>query len=257
MLCSCGGETCTARNPAGPRTASHSVAMLVHFHSKRWTSTDRGANWARVKSLTPDSEFNHTYVRRPVDAHPDFSAIWADGNARGPSPSHLYVTDREGYDYLHHAEVGSSNAAFVGDEVTDRFAVLGPADEHVAKLRELADAGVDQFNLYLMNGDEEAQLAYAGAARGVGAGCGRDRRGKGNDGRDGRFGRPGRSARRRDGRARDERRRGMVPLVGDPGDGGRGLRGVGLPEPGQGRFALRVAHAAPAGLVVTVVVVPL
>ena len=73
-----------------------------------------------------------------------------------------YVGAREGYDYRHHAEVGSSNAAFVGDEVTDRFCVLGDAEEHVAKLEELADAGVDQFNLYLMNGDEEAQLdAYA------------------------------------------------------------------------------------------------
>ena len=27
-----------------------------------------------------------------------------------------YITDREGYDYHHHAEVGSTNAAFVGDE---------------------------------------------------------------------------------------------------------------------------------------------
>jgi probable F420-dependent oxidoreductase len=69
-----------------------------------------------------------------------------------------YITDRTGYDYLHHAEVGSSNAGFVGDEVTDRFCVLGSVDDHIAKLRELADAGVDQFNLYLMNGDEEAQL---------------------------------------------------------------------------------------------------
>jgi probable F420-dependent oxidoreductase len=73
-----------------------------------------------------------------------------------------YIGDREGYDYHHHAEVGSSNAAFVGDEVTDRFCVLGEVDEHVAKLQELADAGVDQFNIYLMNGDEEAQLdAYS------------------------------------------------------------------------------------------------
>jgi alkanesulfonate monooxygenase SsuD/methylene tetrahydromethanopterin reductase-like flavin-dependent oxidoreductase (luciferase family) len=69
-----------------------------------------------------------------------------------------YIGDRTGYDYHHHAEVGSSNAAFVGDEVTDRFCVLGEADEHLAKLAELADAGVDQFNIYLMNGDEEAQL---------------------------------------------------------------------------------------------------
>ena len=69
-----------------------------------------------------------------------------------------YIRDRTGYDYLHHAEVGSSNAAFVGDDVTDRFCVLGSPDEHVAKLRELADAGVDQFNIYLMNGDEEDVL---------------------------------------------------------------------------------------------------
>jgi probable F420-dependent oxidoreductase len=73
-----------------------------------------------------------------------------------------YVTDRQGYDYLHHAEVGSSNAAFVGDEVTDRFCILGSPDEHIAKLHELEDAGVDQFNLYLMNGDEEAQLEAYG-----------------------------------------------------------------------------------------------
>jgi probable F420-dependent oxidoreductase len=65
-----------------------------------------------------------------------------------------YVRDRTGYDYHHHAEVGSSNAGFVDDEVTDRFCVLGSVDEHLAKLHELAAAGVDQFNIYLMNGDE-------------------------------------------------------------------------------------------------------
>jgi len=73
-----------------------------------------------------------------------------------------YVTDRAGYDYHHHAEVGSSNAAFVGDEVIDRFCVLGEAEEHIAKLQQLADAGIDQFNIYLMNGDEEEQLEIYG-----------------------------------------------------------------------------------------------
>ena len=73
-----------------------------------------------------------------------------------------YVQDRTGYDYLHHAEVGSSNAAFVGDEVTDRFCVLGSVADHIAKLRRLAEAGVDQFNIYLMNGDEEAVLETYG-----------------------------------------------------------------------------------------------
>jgi probable F420-dependent oxidoreductase len=73
-----------------------------------------------------------------------------------------YIRDREGYDYRHHAEVGSSNARFVGDEVTDRFCVLGSVDDHIAKLRRLAEVGVDQFNIYLMNGDEEAVLEVYG-----------------------------------------------------------------------------------------------
>jgi probable F420-dependent oxidoreductase len=73
-----------------------------------------------------------------------------------------YVQDRTGYDYHHHAEVGSTNAGFVGDEVTDRFCVLGDAPAVVAKLRELEDAGVDQFNVYLMNGEEREQLRWIG-----------------------------------------------------------------------------------------------
>ena len=79
-----------------------------------------------------------------------------------PEELTTYVRDREGYDYLHHAEVGSSNAAFVSDDIVDRFCLVGSVEDHVARLRELADAGVDQFNLYLMNGDEEQQLEIYG-----------------------------------------------------------------------------------------------
>jgi len=73
-----------------------------------------------------------------------------------------YVRDRTGYDYLHHAEVGSTNAGFVGDEVTDRFCVIGSVNNHLVKLRRLAEVGVDQFNIYLMNGDEEQTLEIYG-----------------------------------------------------------------------------------------------
>ncbi len=73
-----------------------------------------------------------------------------------------YVENREGYDYLHHAEVGSSNAAFVSDEITDAFAVVGPASAQRERLAELRDAGVTQFNIYLMNGEEEEQLDLYG-----------------------------------------------------------------------------------------------
>jgi len=73
-----------------------------------------------------------------------------------------YVRDRAGYDYLHHAEVGSSNAQFVSDDVVDRFCIVGPVAEHKRRLQELAELGVDQFNIYLMSGDEEQTLNIYG-----------------------------------------------------------------------------------------------
>ena len=69
-----------------------------------------------------------------------------------------YIRHRPKYDYLHHCEVESDNASFVSDEVTDRFCLVGPAQAHIEKLRTLAKAGVTQFNLYLMSGEEEATL---------------------------------------------------------------------------------------------------
>jgi probable F420-dependent oxidoreductase len=75
-----------------------------------------------------------------------------------PSALTSYIRTKEQYDYLHHCEVDSSNAAFVSDEVTDRFCLLGPAEAHIEKLRALARAGVTQFNIYLMCGDEEDTL---------------------------------------------------------------------------------------------------
>jgi hypothetical protein len=44
----------------------------------------------------------------------------------------------------------------------DRFCVVGPVEEHLRRLRELADLGVTQFNIYLMSGDEEATLDVYG-----------------------------------------------------------------------------------------------
>jgi probable F420-dependent oxidoreductase len=69
-----------------------------------------------------------------------------------------YVQERGHYDYQHHCEVGSDNAEFVSDEVIDRFCLIGNAQAHRRKLRELANAGVTQFNIYLMCGEEEQTL---------------------------------------------------------------------------------------------------
>ncbi len=73
-----------------------------------------------------------------------------------------YVRDRKGYNYLHHAEVGSSNAEFVSDDAVDRFCIVGGVDDHRRKLRELQSLGVTQFNIYLMCGDEEKTLEIYG-----------------------------------------------------------------------------------------------
>lgn len=61
-----------------------------------WTSSDQGEHWTKIKQVTTGSSFNHGYCRRPVNANPEFYAIWADGDARRPSSSRLYFCDREG-----------------------------------------------------------------------------------------------------------------------------------------------------------------
>src|SRR5262244_1189358 len=73
-----------------------------------------------------------------------------------------YIKDRKLYDYLHHAEVGSDNAEFVTDEVVDRFCIVGPVKEQIRRLKELEGAGVTQFNIYLMCGDEEQTVEVYG-----------------------------------------------------------------------------------------------
>lgn len=64
-----------------------------------WESRDRGRTWKKVRQLTEKSERNHNYVRRPVNAHPDFYAFWADGHGRKPSRSVLYFSDSTGNVY--------------------------------------------------------------------------------------------------------------------------------------------------------------
>lgn len=63
-----------------------------------WFSRDQGASWARW-TFTDKSQYNHSNVRRPVDANPGFWVFWADGDAAQPSESRLYFADREGIVY--------------------------------------------------------------------------------------------------------------------------------------------------------------
>lgn len=61
-----------------------------------WISRDEGKNWAKLADLTTGSKYNHSYVRRPVNAHPDFYAFWADGHTHEFSPSRLYFANKAG-----------------------------------------------------------------------------------------------------------------------------------------------------------------
>jgi hypothetical protein len=60
-----------------------------------WTSNE-GRNWNKVKSLTHDAKYNHSYARQPLGARPDFYALWGSGDTLRPSESELFFTDRDG-----------------------------------------------------------------------------------------------------------------------------------------------------------------
>ncbi|SOC57077.1 TIGR03842 family LLM class F420-dependent oxidoreductase [Ornithinimicrobium cerasi] len=73
-----------------------------------------------------------------------------------------YIRGREGYDYNQHGRAGNTHADFVPDEIVDRFCVLGTAAQHIDKLQQLAELGVDQFAGYLQHDNKEETLRVYG-----------------------------------------------------------------------------------------------
>jgi probable F420-dependent oxidoreductase len=73
----------------------------------------------------------------------------------GDLPQELtdYIAAREHYDYSDHGRTGAEHAAFVTDEVVDRFCVIGTPEQVRAKLEGLEGLGVHQFNIYSMVDD--------------------------------------------------------------------------------------------------------
>ncbi len=71
----------------GPKGATGGEVVM-------WVSKDEGRTWA-AKSITPNTDGNHCYVRNVVDAHPDFYAFWADQSSK-TGKSRLYFADRQG-----------------------------------------------------------------------------------------------------------------------------------------------------------------
>jgi probable F420-dependent oxidoreductase len=72
-----------------------------------------------------------------------------------------YITGRHGYDYNQHGQAGNTDAAFVPDSIIDRFCVIGTVEQHVKRLTELRELGVDQFAVYLQHdGMDQTLEAY-------------------------------------------------------------------------------------------------
>ena len=79
-----------------PSIAIDEYGHIWVFVSAVWLSEDAGMNWRKTRDVTANSPRNHSYARRPVQAHPDFYAFWADGNPDEPSDSRLYFSNRDG-----------------------------------------------------------------------------------------------------------------------------------------------------------------
>ena len=61
-----------------------------------WLRPAKTKQWDHIRSITEESPRNHGYARRPLNAHPDFYAFWADGNPDQLTPSFLYFINKNG-----------------------------------------------------------------------------------------------------------------------------------------------------------------
>ena len=92
----------------------------------------------------------------------DIVARYGADGAAVPTALTDYIKGREGYDYKEHGRAGNTHTTFVPDEIVDRFCIIGPVEDQVAKLDELAGLGADQFALYLQHDDKDGTLAAYG-----------------------------------------------------------------------------------------------
>jgi probable F420-dependent oxidoreductase len=92
----------------------------------------------------------------------DMVARYGDTSDDIPQALTDYIKGREGYDYNQHGQAGNTHAEFVPDEIVDRFCILGPPEEHLRRLHELRDLGVDQFAIYLQHDAKDHTLLEYG-----------------------------------------------------------------------------------------------
>jgi len=82
----------------------------------------------------------------------------------GPLPLGLtsILEDRTEYDYQAKGRKDNRGADYVTADMTKTFTFVGSAADHIAKIGDLADRGVDVVNLYLHHDDVTATIAAYG-----------------------------------------------------------------------------------------------
>lgn len=69
---------------------------------------------------------------------------------------------RDEYEFAVRGASGHTAAEYITNETNDRFALIGPVDRHLSKLRKLREVGADVFTLYLNHdGIDQTLDAYA------------------------------------------------------------------------------------------------
>ena len=92
----------------------------------------------------------------------DIVARYGTTDASIPQALTDYIAGRQGYDYNEHGQAGNTHAAFVPDEIVDRFCIIGPVEVHIERMRRLQELGVHQFSIYLQHDDKDATLRAYG-----------------------------------------------------------------------------------------------
>ncbi|WP_034271697.1 TIGR03842 family LLM class F420-dependent oxidoreductase [Actinospica robiniae] len=81
----------------------------------------------------------------------DLVARYGEGTGMVPTQLTDYIKARRSGDYSLHGRVGNPAAAFVPDEIVERFCLIGPPEAHLERLSHLQSIGVDQFAVYAMH----------------------------------------------------------------------------------------------------------
>lgn len=120
---------------AGAEEAGRSLDdIVVHAAAPSFISDDRASACEEVRWF-PAVVGNHIadVLRHQADMPQELSS---------------YVAGRSAYDYREHGEQGTEHSRYVPDAICERFCIIGTRDQVVAKLRRLAEVGVDEINLY-------------------------------------------------------------------------------------------------------------